>query len=332
MGRLQLNIPQIQRSQRQIPLDEIVAVQGNNPLAQGISSVGSTVSKVLNERRKIKMMAQQTRTLGKMAGLDIPEDAPDNAIANPDAIVKLAVLNQTKQEKNVANAQKKAELQLKAIELGQDRQIYDSASGTTKILPGIKGISVKNDASGLPYLDVPADAGSGSKGVTVIPRPTAPKDPNAPTAQSKNMGQMAATVIPHVDEFAKTVHQAQQAGFIGPAGGRIYTDFLAGRVGSTGDPNADYLLGRLKSQSSLLASGMLRMHFGARGGQEMYQKFADMDNVGKLSEQEILGALDTFKEYARGYAEMGGVKLPEIQKPKATKRWNPATQDLEDIP
>lgn len=133
----------------------------------------------------------------------------------------------------------------------------------------------------------------------------------APTTQARNMGEMANTVIPHVQTLRNTIHEAAQKGFIGPVAGRVYGEFLAGKVGSTGNPDADRLLGSLRSQNQLMNSAVLRTHMGGRGGQLMMEHFNNMLNTGKQSEAELNGVLDTIKDYMSGYAGMAGVKGQE---------------------
>lgn len=133
---------------------------------------------------------------------------------------------------------------------------------------------------------------------------------NKPTSSMQTMGQTAATLIPHVQEMRDLIEQADKKGLIGPAAGRTMSDFLAGKLGSTGDPETDHLLGRLRSTDSLMKSGMLRTHFGAKGGQQMYGVFSNMLNTGKQSKPMLNGVLDTFESFAKGYAQAGGAGAP----------------------
>jgi hypothetical protein len=124
-----------------------------------------------------------------------------------------------------------------------------------------------------------------------------------PTMSSKNMGQMAATVPEHIADTRALIHQAAQKGYIGPLAGRVFVDFLAGRVGTTGDDEADYLLGSLKTNSKLLTSAMLRTHFNGRGI-SLYGSFEDMI-AAKQSEAMLMGDLDGFDKYIQQYSKMG---------------------------
>ncbi len=134
---------------------------------------------------------------------------------------------------------------------------------------------------------------------------------NALSAQAKGTAEFAKTMLPHIDEMRDIVHQAAQSGYIGPSAGRVYGQFLAGKVGSTGNDQADNLLGKLRAVDTLIKSGTLKVHFGSRGGQQMYQHFSDVLNSGKQSEAEINGALDGIKSFLTGYATMG--QSPQTQ-------------------
>lgn len=132
-----------------------------------------------------------------------------------------------------------------------------------------------------------------------------PKSSTQPTAATRTSSEFAKTIIPHIDTMRDLVNQADAKGFIGPAAGRIYGDFLTGKVGTTGDPEADKLLGRLRATDSLLKTGAMKVHFGARGGTQMYDHFSDMLNSGKQSKAVLNGALDGIQDFMEGYANPG---------------------------
>lgn len=57
-----------QRKKREIPLQAIVEIMGNNPLAQGIDQVGATLSQALARRGELRKQAQQVAKLEELAG------------------------------------------------------------------------------------------------------------------------------------------------------------------------------------------------------------------------------------------------------------------------
>ena len=135
------------------------------------------------------------------------------------------------------------------------------------------------------------------------------------TQSSRGSAEFAGSLLPHLDDFESLVHQAAQKGLIGPAAGRLNSAFLAGKVGTTGNPETDELLGQMKSEAMLLASGMTRMHFGSRGGQQIVDKFATMTDVNKLSEPILKGDLKTMRAFATGYQHLQPVPATGLPNP-----------------
>jgi ribosomal protein L9 len=138
-----------------------------------------------------------------------------------------------------------------------------------------------------------------------------------PTASVRTMGETAATVLPHIEDLRGLIAEADKQGLLGPLRGRV-SAFLAGRVGTTGDAKVDALLGKLRSSDSFMSSAMVRTHFGARGGQQMYGKFIEMLDTGKSTPEMLNGALDTFESYAKGYAQAAGVDIDNYNQGGAT--------------
>lgn len=170
---------------------------------------------------------------------------------------------------------------------------------------------IGNDADGNPLLM--DKQGNIKRGVVPGKGPVMPKQSTMPTMTTRGSAEFAAALLPHVQEMRNLIQQADAQGYIGPGAGRIYGQFLAGTVGTTGDPQADALLGKLRTTDSLIRSGMLRTHFGARGGQQMYDKFAQMLNTGKQSAAMLNGSLDQMSSFLKGYAEAGNTG--QIQTP-----------------
>lgn len=133
-----------------------------------------------------------------------------------------------------------------------------------------------------------------------------------PTTQDVNTAHFAQTVLPHISDLRNLIDQADQKGYIGPSAGRLYQKFLVGQVGSTGNPDADQLLGDLRSTASLVASGALRTHFGARGGQQMYDHFTKNLDTTTQSKALLTGELNGLESFMQGYAALGthGMGIP----------------------
>lgn len=136
------------------------------------------------------------------------------------------------------------------------------------------------------------------------------KSSETATASTRSSAEFAKTVVPHIQDMRNLVKEADQKGYIGPAAGRAYNQFMAGSVGSTGNPDADKLLGRLRATDSLLKTGAMKAHFGARGGQQMYDHFSELLNSGKQSAAMLNGSLDTLESFMQGYADAGSHNKP----------------------
>lgn len=175
-------------------------------------------------------------------------------------------------------------------------QSKSDASGDNKSFIG-------NDAQGNPLF---ADKrGNISNGTVPSGGGVLPKTSTMPTAATRTSGEFADTIIPHIQQMRDLVQQADAKGYIGPTAGRVYGQFLAGKVGSTGNPEADQLLGRLRATDSLLKTGAMKVHFGARGGSQMYDHFSDLLNSGKQSAAMLNGSLDGIESFMQGYANAG---------------------------
>lgn len=135
-----------------------------------------------------------------------------------------------------------------------------------------------------------------------------PKSSTMPTSTTRSSAEFATSILPHITEMRDLIKQADEKGYIGPASGRIYNQFMAGKVGSTGNDDADRLLGKLRAMDSLLKTGAMRVHFGARGGQNMYEHFSELLNSGKQSASMLNGSLDTLENFMTGYASAGGME------------------------
>ena len=170
---------------------------------------------------------------------------------------------------------------------------------------------IGNDADGNPLF---ADkTGTISRGSVPGGGPVVPKSSTMPTASTRSSAEFANSIMPHIQDMRTLIGQADKAGYIGPGSGRVYGQFLAGKVGSTGDKKADVLLGELRATDSLLKSGALRVHFGSRGGQQMYEHFSEMLNSGKQSAAMLNGSLNGIEKFMKGYSNAGRLSGQRIQ-------------------
>lgn len=123
-----------------------------------------------------------------------------------------------------------------------------------------------------------------------------------PTSATRNMSQMAQTIEPHLNTLRDEIKELSP--YLGPLMGRGEVNFLAGTVGSTGNPTLDYKLGRLMSDFKLASSAVGRTHFAGRTGLPAAQYFAELFNA-KRTPEELMGILDSVPSYIEGYGAMG---------------------------
>lgn len=215
------------------------------------------------------------------------------------------------------NAQKLADAQTARADKGKPVPYFDADGNKKfelppggKVVPGSatagNKVFIGNDEEGNPLF---AD-----KGGTITPGsvpsggPVLPKSSTIPTASTRASAEFADSIVPHIKEMRNLVSEADQKGYIGPAAGRVYNQFMSGKVGTTGNPDADKLLGRLRASDSLLKTGAMRVHFGARGGTQMYDHFSDLLNSGRQSAAMLNGSLDTLESFMQGYSDAGKPK------------------------
>lgn len=112
----------------------------------------------------------------------------------------------------------------------------------------------------------------------------------------------ARGVVSHIDDIIDEIHEADRRGLIGPIAGR-WSDFLAGKVGSTGDAENDALLGSMRADLKLLTSGTVMTHFQSRGGQGMVENFQKLLDSGKMSADQLVSAIGAMRNWLDTYAK-----------------------------
>ena len=265
--------------------------------------------------RRRQLMRQ---TLGQVLGASAPTDTENIPIEQADMLVK-PVMAYAMLQRAEKTGMPKSTLSPWRVIPGmrtKDNQPVElnQLTGETRPVgietapPEVSKQFIGNDADGTPLLI--DKQGNITRGTTPSRGPVLPKTSTMPTSMTRGSGEFAAALLPHVQDMRNLIQEADAKGYIGPGAGRIYGQFLAGGVGSTGDPQADALLGKLRTTDSLIKSGMLRTHFGARGGQQMYEHFSKMLNSGNQSAAMMGGSLDAMESFLKGYATAGGARIP----------------------
>lgn len=287
--------------------DLILNVLGQNPLAAGIDQVAPQITQALAKRAELRRQAGQVSA--------VQQAFPEYQLP-PDVQTPELALSIIKHKTEQAKAENKIKTAKPIVPVWQD-----PSSGRLSAIAQ-KGWIQRNvpEATATTLLSTSYNQEANR---------------NKLTTSTRSSAEFANTIIPHIDEMRRLIQDADEKGFIGPASGRIYNEYLAGKVGSTGDADADATLGKLRAYDSLLKSGTLRVHFGSRGGTQMYDHFSDMLNTGKQSAGVLNGSLDAIESFMQGYADAGKSQGKQSLKPidskKATLRWNQSTGKVEPI-
>jgi hypothetical protein len=110
------------------------------------------------------------------------------------------------------------------------------------------------------------------------------------TSPTRTMIEMAPTVKGFVDRIQKLTEQ--EANGLGPLQGR-WKQFWSGEVGA---PNPEYA--KLKTDTILMRTALLKMHVGSRGSGIMLDEFKQILDQGKDSPENMLAALGEIGAYA----------------------------------
>lgn len=121
------------------------------------------------------------------------------------------------------------------------------------------------------------------------------------TSTQRNMAEMAATVQPQMESVINEV--GQLANSVGPAVGR-WNQLMVNK-GGTDFPQ----FAGLDTDLDLLASAIVRTHFGARGGQEYREELKKMFGAAQ-SPQDLVNRIEHAEGWIEGYAASGGAKTP----------------------
>lgn len=111
-----------------------------------------------------------------------------------------------------------------------------------------------------------------------------------PTSQTRSMAETAPKVLELIDKVKTLVDQQEKD--LGPGSSRV-REFFAGKVG---EKDAEYT--KLRTNVGLLQTALMRMHVGARGGQEMMHHFTDLIDSAKQDPDNLRAALGEIRDYA----------------------------------
>ena len=137
------------------------------------------------------------------------------------------------------------------------------------------------------------------------------KDPRVqelmPTANIKTMQQTA----PHVLDLASQVMKdINNVGNLGPGASR-WRNFWSGKVGA-----ADPKFTRLRNDTNLLMTLLMKMHVGAKGSEYILKHFKEGIDSGKQSPENLMSAIQGIEDYANS------ITKPQYGMPGLSKEGN----------
>lgn len=132
------------------------------------------------------------------------------------------------------------------------------------------------------------------------------------TGQEANRASMAGHVASGIDRAQDELDEAEQQGLLGPLAGRTYGEFLAQKLGTTGNAEADDLLGRLQLDLKNISTGFAAIH-SQRGSVGNARGIEQQLNSTKMSHALINGGLESIKQWVNDYAGDRGTKPQQPQ-------------------
>jgi hypothetical protein len=139
------------------------------------------------------------------------------------------------------------------------------------------------------------------------------KSPMSATNQERNASQQAKVMDSLIDTTLKVLDDPDLQNKLGPFQGRL-SEIIQGKVGAN-VPEFD----TLRTLGSFDASGMLKLHFGQRGGQAMYDKIHSMLDTGKMDLASLRESLKAFKTVAGTYKKQVTTVRDKPNAPKSNE-------------
>jgi hypothetical protein len=121
------------------------------------------------------------------------------------------------------------------------------------------------------------------------------KSPLSATTQERNAAQQAKTMDSLIDSTLKVLDDPGLQNKLGPYSGRL-NEVIQGKVGAN-VPEFDIL----RTLGAFDTSGMLKLHFGQRGGQGIYERYHSLLDTGKMDAASLKETLSAFKTVSGAY-------------------------------
>lgn len=183
LPKSRIGLRQIQTQQRSVPLEQIIAARGQNPLGTAVEDIGKLVGQNLSQRAAARQQGEQLAVAGKLLGQDISPDIANSGIdaGTLSSLVKTraetdkeAAATQTAMaDKKALAAEKRVALELQLEKLKSGYSEVNPSTGATTQYPGVQGLSIAYDAAGNPAIardpnykpaSIPKSTGGGGGG------------------------------------------------------------------------------------------------------------------------------------------------------------------------
>ena len=116
------------------------------------------------------------------------------------------------------------------------------------------------------------------------------------TASTRTMAKTAQDLLPQFDDALKLLDDPKLQSKMGPIVGRI-NDFLTGKIGYGELDKDGPSFASLRATIELLKTGVLKAHFGSRGGQGLLDRFDSLAAEGKMNAETLKASLKGMRDF-----------------------------------
>ncbi len=170
-----------------------------------------------------------------------------------------------------------------AVVNGKEQYVNEADAG---------GLQPYNKPTAVPTVVIQTTDANGNSIQKIVPKTAGAEYAGHVNLQMDRQRKLAEFASGDVNAALDQIDAAQSAGLLGPGSGRIYGQFLAGLVGSTGDPAADARLGALKASiKDINTSYPMAIAGNARGGGGAMDRLKSVLDSDKFSADLMKGAL-----------------------------------------
>lgn len=247
-------------------------------------------------RMKSSLPSTSTVAASTLPGDENPAGVTVTSKELPRDIGRIKLRTQLQTEKAIADA-------AKVTDQGEQKRRDDNTIRHDIAMenkPSVPQVTIVPTDTGV--MRVPRGGGAATPVMGADGQPVMPRSP----AQILNRRGMASDVGSHFDKTEALLQEADDAGILGPLKGRTYADFMAGKIGTTGNANNDELLGELRMNLGMLASGVASLHGRAGANAGIAKDIQKKMDEGYMDPALIRGGLKSLRSWTSKYAGDGG--------------------------